>query len=342
MESSTIRLGAPPARTRRSRRAARPAGEERGRERRHRQGAGASARGSLAGQGSAGAARSNPVRRRHGAARLPPQQLLPSRCPSTRPATKRERGYVQLSPRPLPARDAAEGALDRLAPHRDGCPRTPTSATGRHRRRRHGPSSSTRASPTRPPSPPLAARRLQRAARRDRALVRAAPGRPGGQRGLAHAPRRTDGPGRRPVDTTAPGSSRRTSSASTQPGIGRPTPGAHRDGVDMVAVVLLDRAGIKGGDPRLRRRGPERPALHDAERGTALLLDDERTVHETIDPAVDRPCGSPRHPRRDLAPRRFQDPRKPRRSDDRPEGEEGRPDPARSPLRSSGGSTCPS
>ena len=31
-------------------------------------------------------------------------------------------------------------------------------------------------------------------------------------------------------------------------GIGRPTPeGAHRDGVDFVAVILVDRSGVKGG-----------------------------------------------------------------------------------------------
>src|SRR6185503_19954657 len=34
----------------------------------------------------------------------------------------------------------------------------------------------------------------------------------------------------------------------TTGGIGRPTPeGAHRDGVDLVAVVLVDRRGVKSG-----------------------------------------------------------------------------------------------
>ena len=38
----------------------------------------------------------------------------------------------------------------------------------------------------------------------------------------------------------------------TTDGIGRPTPeGAHRDGVDFVAVLLLDRQGIKGGETRV-------------------------------------------------------------------------------------------
>ena len=38
----------------------------------------------------------------------------------------------------------------------------------------------------------------------------------------------------------------------TAEGIGRPTPeGAHRDGVDFVAVVLVNRRGVKGGESRV-------------------------------------------------------------------------------------------
>jgi len=38
----------------------------------------------------------------------------------------------------------------------------------------------------------------------------------------------------------------------TSDGIGRPTPeGAHRDGVDFVAVILVDRVGVKGGETRI-------------------------------------------------------------------------------------------
>ena len=38
----------------------------------------------------------------------------------------------------------------------------------------------------------------------------------------------------------------------TTDGIGRPTPeGAHRDGVDFVAVFLVDRVGVKGGETRV-------------------------------------------------------------------------------------------
>ena len=52
----------------------------------------------------------------------------------------------------------------------------------------------------------------------------------------------------------------------TTDGIGRPTPeGAHRDGVDLVAVLLVGREGIKGGETRVfDADGPHRHALHDA------------------------------------------------------------------------------
>ena len=45
-------------------------------------------------------------------------------------------------------------------------------------------------------------------------------------------------------------------------GIGRPTPeGAHRDGVDFVAVLMLGRHQIKGGEPVCSKRRPTRRAL---------------------------------------------------------------------------------
>ncbi|MBI5717464.1 MAG: 2OG-Fe dioxygenase family protein [Burkholderiales bacterium] len=75
----------------------------------------------------------------------------------------------------------------------------------------------------------------------------------------------------------------------TTDGIGRPTPeGAHRDGVDLVAVVLVGRRGVKGGETRVfDARGPQgvRFTLH--EPWSVLLLDDERVIHETtpIQPA---------------------------------------------------------
>ncbi|MDE2145129.1 MAG: 2OG-Fe dioxygenase family protein [Burkholderiales bacterium] len=65
--------------------------------------------------------------------------------------------------------------------------------------------------------------------------------------------------------------------------IGRPTPeGAHRDGVDLVAVLLVDRHNVKGGETRVfDARGPQgvRFTLH--ERWSALVLDDARVIHET-------------------------------------------------------------
>lgn len=69
----------------------------------------------------------------------------------------------------------------------------------------------------------------------------------------------------------------------TTDGIGRPTPeGAHRDGVDFVAVLLIDRKNIKGGESRI--------FLNDAPHGqrftlnepwSLVLLDDFKVMHET-------------------------------------------------------------
>lgn len=69
----------------------------------------------------------------------------------------------------------------------------------------------------------------------------------------------------------------------TSGGIGRPTPeGAHRDGVDLVAVFMLQRHNIKGGESRVfEAEGPagQRFTLH--EPWSLLLLDDARVIHET-------------------------------------------------------------
>jgi hypothetical protein len=69
----------------------------------------------------------------------------------------------------------------------------------------------------------------------------------------------------------------------TTDGIGRPTPeGAHRDGVDLVAVTLVDRAGIKGGETRVfDADGPAGQRFTMTEPWTTLLLDDARVIHET-------------------------------------------------------------
>jgi hypothetical protein len=69
----------------------------------------------------------------------------------------------------------------------------------------------------------------------------------------------------------------------TTGGIGRPTPeGAHRDGVDLVAVLLVARAGVKGGETRVfDADGPSGLRFTMSQPWTTLLLDDARVVHET-------------------------------------------------------------
>ena len=69
----------------------------------------------------------------------------------------------------------------------------------------------------------------------------------------------------------------------TTDGIGRPTPeGAHRDGVDLVAVILVARQAIKGGETRVfDNRGPQGLRFTLAEPWSVLLLDDARVIHES-------------------------------------------------------------
>lgn len=81
----------------------------------------------------------------------------------------------------------------------------------------------------------------------------------------------------------------------TTDGIGRPTPeGAHRDGVDLVVVLIVERHNVKGGETRVfDARGPQGMRFTLAEPFSALLLDDERVIHETtpIQPlAADQPA----------------------------------------------------
>ena len=70
---------------------------------------------------------------------------------------------------------------------------------------------------------------------------------------------------------------------STAGGIGRPTPeGAHRDGVDWVAVFLVSREGIKGGETRVfDAHGPQGQRFTLREPWSLLWLDDRRVIHET-------------------------------------------------------------
>ena len=70
---------------------------------------------------------------------------------------------------------------------------------------------------------------------------------------------------------------------TTAGGIGRPTPeGAHRDGVEFVAVILVSRADIKGGETRVfEATGPHGLRFTLDEPFSALLLDDARVIHES-------------------------------------------------------------
>ncbi|HEX4387408.1 MAG TPA: 2OG-Fe dioxygenase family protein [Steroidobacteraceae bacterium] len=69
----------------------------------------------------------------------------------------------------------------------------------------------------------------------------------------------------------------------TRGGIGRPTPeGAHRDGVDFVAVILIARAHVRGGETRVfdaHGSSGVRFTMH--EPWSMLLMDDARVIHET-------------------------------------------------------------
>ena len=69
----------------------------------------------------------------------------------------------------------------------------------------------------------------------------------------------------------------------TTDGIGRPTPeGAHRDGVDFVAVILVSRVGVKGGETRVfEANGPGGQRFTLREPWSLLLLDDARVIHES-------------------------------------------------------------
>ena len=69
----------------------------------------------------------------------------------------------------------------------------------------------------------------------------------------------------------------------TTDGIGRPTPeGAHRDGVDLVAVFMVGRHAIKGGESRVfEADGPAGQRFTLREPWSLLLLDDARVIHET-------------------------------------------------------------
>lgn len=78
----------------------------------------------------------------------------------------------------------------------------------------------------------------------------------------------------------------------TEGGMGRPTPeGAHRDGVDFVAVILVRRQAIRGGETRVFELDGARGVRFTLdEPWSVLLMDDTRVIHEStpimpVDPA---------------------------------------------------------
>jgi hypothetical protein len=81
----------------------------------------------------------------------------------------------------------------------------------------------------------------------------------------------------------------------TTDGIGRPTPeGAHRDGVDLVAVFMIERQGVKGGETRVfDASSPHGQRFTLTQPWSVLLLDDARVIHETtpIQPVSSAPGG---------------------------------------------------
>jgi hypothetical protein len=80
----------------------------------------------------------------------------------------------------------------------------------------------------------------------------------------------------------------------TTGGVGRPTPeGAHRDGVDFVAVILVARAQVRGGETRVFEiDGPRGVRFTLAQPWSALLIDDTRVIHEST---PIQPDGGPGH-----------------------------------------------
>ncbi|MBI5917997.1 MAG: 2OG-Fe dioxygenase family protein [Nitrosomonadales bacterium] len=77
----------------------------------------------------------------------------------------------------------------------------------------------------------------------------------------------------------------------TRHGIGRPTPeGAHRDGVDFVAILFAGRHHISGGESRIfEAEGRHGQRFTLSEPWTLLLLDDQKVIHEStpIQPTAD-------------------------------------------------------
>ena len=75
--------------------------------------------------------------------------------------------------------------------------------------------------------------------------------------------------------------------------MGRPTPeGAHRDGVDFVAVILVERQAVRGGETRVfEADGPHGVRFTLERPWSTMLLDDLKVIHEStpIQPDGDAP-----------------------------------------------------
>lgn len=202
------------------------------------------------------------------------------------PAHLRQRGYAVLEPAtvaelcgfPLAALDALKSSWDELPPDtylKDG---------GRYRRRRHScfvvDDGQPRQAPHRAHWQSLDYNALHGGMQRwfepmDAAVV-ASPAWPGLLGALARTATALKGATRWFVEA-------HQFRIDTTDGIGRPTPeGAHRDGVDLVAVLLVDRAGIKGGETRVfAAAGPDGQRFTLTAPWSMILLDDERVIHES-------------------------------------------------------------
>ena len=90
-----------------------------------------------------------------------------------------------------------------------------------------------------------------------------------------------------------------------------PPEGAHRDGVDFVAVILMQRRGVRGGETRVTEPdGSSAGCFTLDDPGSMLLMDDARVIHETspILPTTASGIRYPRYARADLPGKWVPDP----------------------------------
>ena len=198
----------------------------------------------------------------------------------------REQGYAVLDAAGLTRLlDVEPAALEALAPYWDDLPSDRHLRDGgRYRRRRHGcfvvDGDGVRQAPERAHFQPVEYNALHGGIERwfdpiDPTMI----ARPAWARLLVAIGRRASAlAGERPWFVEA-----HPFRIDTSDGIGRPTPeGAHRDGVDLVAVILVGRYGVKSGETRVfEADGPRGVRFTLRAPWTAMLLDDARVIHET-------------------------------------------------------------